>query len=83
MLRIGRFYGFPWCCRVRYALRAAHDPEGEQAVERGVRFAPSLTPYVPCGVLHRRALTAGAFERIVAALDGWPPPELGPEHEPW
>jgi hypothetical protein len=70
----GRDDGFPWCCRWRYALTDALQPDREQSAQRGVRFTDNLTGYVPCNLFHRKAMTTAAFDRILAHFDEWPPP---------
>jgi hypothetical protein len=37
-LREGRELGAPLCCRLRFALQYAINPEAEQALKRGVRL---------------------------------------------
>lgn len=51
ILREGLQYGFPLCCVLRFALNP--DPNGPQAVGRGIMGHRTDNPWVPCNVFHR------------------------------
>jgi hypothetical protein len=69
-LREGRELGFPLCCRIRFAVEYALNPESEQAPKRGIRFNRDRDEYVPCGVIHEAAVTHAEYERLLNLAGG-------------
>jgi hypothetical protein len=66
-LREGRELGIPLCCRLRFALEYALNPNGEQSLERGIRLTPSGDEYVPCRVVHEATVTHAEYEYLLNA----------------
>jgi len=64
-LREGREIGAPFCCRLRYAIAELLNPDAEQCVKRGVRFGTDRIEYVPCGLLHKAAVTHREHEHTL------------------
>jgi hypothetical protein len=64
-LRQGRDLGLPFCCRWRWALAYAINPDGEQAVKRGICFNADGIEYIPCRVFHKATVTHREHERLI------------------
>jgi hypothetical protein len=64
-LREGRDLGAPFCCRLRWALEYALNPDGEQSVKRGVRVTTVGDEYIPCGVFHQAHYTHAEYEELL------------------
>jgi hypothetical protein len=71
-LRQGRELGAPICCRLRFALEYALNPEAEQCLKRGVRFAADGIEYVPCRVFHQATYTHAEYEHLLSERTGRP-----------
>jgi hypothetical protein len=69
-LRQGRELGAPFCCRVRFALEYALNPDGEQSLKRGVRLTRDGDEYVPCRVLHQADYTHAEYEALLSQPGG-------------
>jgi hypothetical protein len=64
-LREGRELGAPLCCRLRFALEYAVNPDRGQAVSRGVRFTADQIEYVSRRLLHKATLTHREREQLL------------------
>lgn len=63
----GREAGVPLCCcRLRFAIEYALDPDHEQAVHRRISLTRTLIEYVPCGIFHRATITHADYEQTLA-----------------
>jgi hypothetical protein len=64
-LRNGRQDGFPICCRWRWTIEYAINPDRDMALERGIRFTADDVEFVPCNVFHKAAITHAEHERLL------------------
>jgi hypothetical protein len=69
-LREGRELGVPLCCRLRWTIEYALNPDGEQAPARGIRLTPAGDEYVPCEIRHEAAVTHAEYEQLLALPGG-------------
>lgn len=63
-LREGRKLGAPICCRWRWSIEYALNPDRDLAIERGIRFTDNGDEYVPCHVFHEAAMTHAEYEHL-------------------
>jgi hypothetical protein len=61
----GRRLGAPFCCRLRFALEYALNPNAGQSLMRGVRLTRDGDEYVPCRVFHKTTFTHAEHEYLL------------------
>jgi hypothetical protein len=64
-LREGRELGLPLCCRLRFALEYALNPDSGQALRRGISLTRDQIEYIPCGILHKPEYTHAEYEVLL------------------